>query len=147
MTTTAVTGRAGWRVRALQAVRFAGIVAIVGLGFASPARAQGVPIVFDLPAGVDPSRVFIQFLNTLVTMTGTYRGADGAQHSLAINTAYSLASITSPVSVGGGAPANKPAVYITDFRSGRAYISFGATGLKGLGGNYQPDPANSADPN
>lgn len=117
------------------------------LVFPSAANAQGVPIVFSLPIGVDPNKVFVQFVNTSVAMTGIYRDTLGVQHNLAINTAYSMASITSPVSAGGGAPANKPAVYVTDFQSGRLYVNFGNTGLSGLGGKYQPDPGQSNDPN
>ena len=115
-------------------------------GFPSIVNAQGIPIVFDLPAGVDPAKVFIQIVNTDQIITGTYRDNTGTEHSLAINTPYSMAGITSPLPVGAGAPANKPAVYITDVDSGRIFISFGK-GLEGLKKGYEPDPGNATDPN
>lgn len=115
-------------------------------GFAPVANAQGVPIVFDLPAGVDPAKVFIQIVNTDQIIVGHYRDNAG-QHNLVMNTPYSLANITSPVTVGGGAPANKPAIYITNVDSGRIFINFGNTGLSGLKKGYEPDPGNATDAN
>ena len=116
-------------------------------GFAPFANAQGVPIVLDLPAGVDPAKVFIQIVNTDQIIVGHYRDNAGVQHNLAMNTPYSMAGITGTVSVGGGAPANKPAIYITNVDSGRIFINFGNNGLSGLKKGYEPDPGNATDPN
>ncbi|MFZ4774682.1 MAG: beta-1,3-glucanase family protein [Terrimicrobiaceae bacterium] len=123
------------------------------------ANAQSVPIVFDLPVGtiygtgtIQPgdtiaNNIWVQFLNTTGVMDGTYRDPLGIEHALQINTPYSLASITSPVSVGGGAPINKAAVNISNFESGRVYINYGTSGLSGLSGSYQPANQAPSDPN
>lgn len=100
------------------------------------AQTAGVPFVFEIPNGMDPTQVHVQFLAKPVT--GTYRDATGTQQTLLGNTAYSLAEITSPVSVGGGAPANVPAVFVSEYDSGRVYVNFGQNGLTGLSGTYVP---------
>lgn len=107
-------------------------------------HAQGLPMVFDAPAGADASHVWVQFVTGSVS--GTYKDTNGNSHPLATNKAYSLAQITSPKSVGGGAPANVPAMLVSSY-NGRVYINYGSQGLKSLGGGYTPDAASSSDPN
>jgi hypothetical protein len=102
----------------------------------APSGAQSVPIVFA--NDVDPTEVFIQFLGGNVT--GIYKDTNGATQPVVSNTAYSLAEITSPVSVGGGAPASLPALLMSDV-PGRLYINYGTQGLQGMGspgGDYIP---------
>jgi hypothetical protein len=113
--------------------------------FAQKANAD-VPIVFDLPAGTDPDKVWVQFLGTN-PLTGTYRDSSGHQLELKKNSPYSFAQITSPTPVSAAAPANKPAVLITEFVGGRIYVNFGNEGLQGLVGGYQPSLQNPTDPN
>jgi len=128
----------------------AGLVPLLmfsSLGFAAPTGGPGVPIIFQLPQGISPTGVFVQFLNTAGTMSGYYLDAKGTRKPLRVNKAYSMAEITGPQSVGGGAPANVPAVYITNFISGRIYINYGKTGLSNLGGSYQPNPSQPNDAN
>ena len=55
-------------------------------GVASVANALGIPIVFDLPAGIDPAKVFIQIVNTDQIIAGPYRDNAGPEHPLASNT-------------------------------------------------------------
>jgi len=112
------------------------LVLFAAMLFAQGAHA-GVPIVFDLPPGMDPGKVWVQFLGTN-PLTGVYRDGNGDESSLEKHTPYSFESITSPVYVGGAAPANKPAVLISEFVGGRIYVNFGDTGLKGLKEGYQP---------
>ncbi len=122
----------------------------VGLALTIPflAGAQGVPIVFDLPTGVSASNVFVQFLNTADSITGYYRDAAGAYHSLATSTGYRLADlVSSPYALAAGVPSNKPALMISALYSGRIYINFGTNGLTGMGGAYFPDATFAGDPN
>ena len=131
------------------------VMMLWGCLFTTHANAQciqngvsGVPIVFSIPSGVSPSNLHIQFLNQTGSITGFYcEGTNGTVTNLAANTAYSMADITSPVSVGGGAPAGMPAVCISNFGSGRIYVNYGATGLQNLTVGYQPDPSATADAN
>ncbi len=108
----------------------------------------GVPIVFGPLGGFAPEKVFVHFLG------GGKPGVKGQYYNKTTNkmtdlirdTPYSLAELTSPVSVGGGAPANIPAVFITSYVSGRIYISLNSP-LDGLGCCYQPASADPSDPN
>jgi hypothetical protein len=109
------------------------------------AQAQDLPMVFSIPAGTNPSQVWVQFVTT-GSLTGYYNDTSGVQHALAANTPYSLAQITSPVSVGNGAPANVPAMLVGAF-NGRVYVNFGSAGLQNLGPSYTPDASSSGDPN
>ena len=100
---------------------------------------QGAPIVFSVPTH-SPDKVFVTFRGGSVT--GTYYNKTTGQLTALVNeTAYSLADLTSPVSVGGNAPINVPAVYITTWNSGRLYISLD-TGITAP----QPDSACSSNP-
>jgi hypothetical protein len=107
-------------------------------------QSQGLPMVFDAPAGADTNHIWVQFVTGSVS--GTYKDSNGKSHALATNTPYSLAQITSPKSAGGGAPANVPAMLVSSY-NGRVYINYGPQGLKSLGGGYTPDAASSSDPN
>jgi hypothetical protein len=107
---------------------------------------QGAPVVFSA-AGFDPEKIFVQFLG------GAGKGIDGyfynmkknTMESLKINTAYTLADLTSPFSM-GGAPAGTPAVFIKNYISGRIYISLGVP-LTIPHDGYQPNSAKTDDPN
>jgi hypothetical protein len=115
------------------------------LGSTIRAQAQDLPMVFSVPAGTNPSQVWVQFV-TSGSVAGYYNDTSGTQQPLAANTAYSLAQITSPVSVGNGAPANVPAMLVGTF-NGRVYVNFGSAGLQNLGPSYTPDAGSSGDPN
>lgn len=115
---------------------FLSILMTLLLAGSALAQTPGVPMVFEIPEGMDPNKVHIQFL--VKPITGSYRDTTGTKQTLEESKSYSLAEITSPVSVGGGAPANQPAVFITGYDSGRVYLNFGDEGLGGLGGDYQP---------
>ena len=109
--------------------------------------ATGVPIVFSLGAGIDPTKTYLQFISVTGTLTGYYYDSSGVQHSLAANTAYAMSTITSSTSVGGGAPTNVPAIFISSFPSGRVYINYGTAGLSGMSTAYQPSPTSAGDAN
>lgn len=106
-----------------------------------------VTMTFDIPSRLDPSEVFIHFVNTDNLITGTYLDTSGQSQTIELNTAYSLADITSPVAL-NGAPANTPAVSISYYDSGRIYISLGSE-LTQLGTTQwpQPNPNNINAPN
>jgi len=112
------------------------------------AAPKGVPIVFGPLGGFAPDKVFVHFLGGgKPGVKGRYYNkSTGTMEDLIRDTPYSLAELTSPVSVGGGAPANIPSVFITSYVSGRIYISLNAP-LDGLGCCYQPASANPNDPN
>ena len=110
-------------------------------------RGAAVPIVFEIPADHNPTNVFVQFLTSSTTLSAMYRNPSGNATSIHKNTAYSLASLTSPIPVGGGAPSNKPAILVSNFISGRIYFNYGTNGLAGLSDLYIPGAQNPADPN
>lgn len=110
-------------------------------------HAAAVPIIFDIPADKNPSNVFVHFRTSLANFSGMYRDSNGNAVSLLKNTPYSLATLTSTNSVGGGAPSNKPAVLISNFISGRIYFNYGSTGLVGLSDAYIPAAQTSSDSN
>ena len=122
-----------------------GMLAAVSLVFAllltaSLAHAlQGAPIVFSVPTH-SPGQVFVTFRGGSVTGV-YYNKTTGQMTALQNDTPYSLSQLTSPVSVGGNAPINVPAVYVTSWNSGRLYISLG-TGIT----TPQPDAACSSNP-
>jgi hypothetical protein len=95
-------------------------------------NANGIPIVFQIPPDHNPSNVFVNFVTVNTDCSGMYRDAAGNPHALIRNVNYSIAQLTSPYSVGGGAPGNMPAVLISSFISGRIYFNYGSTGLVNL---------------
>ncbi len=109
---------------------------------------KGVPIVFGPLGGFTLENVFVHFLGGGgAGITGRYYNTGTKTLApLSLDTPYRLTDIVSPISVGGGAPANMPSVFIESFISGRIYISLG-TGLKNLGNGYQPASADPNDPN
>ncbi len=111
------------------------------------AFANGVPLVFSIPSEQNPSNTFVNFVTVNTNFSGMYRDASGTAHSLVRNTNYSLATLISPVSVGGGAPSNHPAVLISNFISGRIYFNYGAAGLVNISDGYRPAAQTPADPN
>jgi hypothetical protein len=117
-------------------------VALPGLTYGA-----AVPIVFEFPADNNPSNVFVQFLTSSTEFKAMYRDAAGNPVSLSKSTAYSMATLTSPISVGGGAPSNKPAILVSNFISGRVYFNFGNSGLSGMSDIYIPGAQNPLDPN
>ncbi len=100
--------------------------------------ASGAPIVFSAP-GRSLDNIYVTFLGG--TVTGKYYDQTTKQlQNLENGKAYSLKSLISPISVGGNAPVNEPAVYISNWVGGRLYFSLG-TGI-----TAQPNPACSSDP-
>ncbi|WP_031481061.1 beta-1,3-glucanase family protein [Maridesulfovibrio frigidus] len=109
-----------------------------------------VPIVFEIPSTLNATDTYVQFFNCVnnaSSITGTYNNATTLNNSLQTNRAYALADLTSPTSVGGSAPASTPAVSITEFISGRIYVTIGGAGLDVPSHCYQPNPANPSDAN
>lgn len=106
-----------------------------------------VTMTFDIPVELDPTKVYIHFVNTSNQITGTYRDTSGQSQTLELNKAYSLAEITSPVAL-NGAPADIPAISLSYYDSGRIYISLNNE-LTQLGTQDwpQPNPNNINAPN
>jgi hypothetical protein len=110
----------------------------IGLSASLSHAANGAPVVFSVPKNFNPKNVYVSFLGG--TVTGKYYDkTTGYLTNLQNQHPYSLDDLTSPVSVGGNAPINVPAVYITDWTAGRLYMSLG-TGV-----TAQPNPANKTD--
>ncbi|KAB1441783.1 beta-1,3-glucanase family protein [Pseudodesulfovibrio senegalensis] len=112
---------------------------------ASLAGTAPVTMTFDIPATLDPSEVWVTFVNTNGHITGTYKDTTGASNNLELNTSYSLAQMTSPTSL-NGAPANTPAVSLESYESGRVYVSIGAQ-MTDLVQGQQPVANNINDSN
>lgn len=108
----------------------------------------GVPIVFKVGPGIDPDKVFVLFPDPSSNFDAYCNNATGSgtTNSLLGGVSYSLSSLTGTTSVGGGAPANVPAVYVTTFTSGRVYLSFDSP-LTWPTAVYTPDATNTGDPN
>ncbi len=125
------------------------LIPAVCLSFLIPfqAHAGGVPIVFEFPADKNPSNVFVQFLTSSTNFKAMCRDHAGNPSNLYKNTAYSLADLTSPISVGGGAPSNEPAILVSNFISGRVYFNYGSNGLAGMSDTYIPAAQTESDPN
>jgi len=106
----------------------------------SPARAADpIPHVFQNDTGMSSSQIFIQFMNSTSTVTGTYSNVFGANQALQANTAYSLDQITGADGVAK--------VHLTDFSGGRIFVNFGPYGLQGMGPGYTPAAQTATDPN
>lgn len=109
----------------------------------------GVPLVFKMGPGVDPANVFVVFPGTTGDTFKAYCNnstGSGESNVLQANTSYSMSALTGTTSVGGGAPANVPAVYVTQFSSGRVYISLDDQ-LSWADAGYTPDATNTNDVN
>ncbi len=106
--------------------------------------ATAVPIVFEIPSSLKPTDVHIQFIST-TGITGTFVNATDGTQNLTTTQNYSLAELTGKFSVGGGAPANKPAVLISNFVSGRVFVTIGnSTAMSPV---QQAAPQTPTDPN
>lgn len=104
-----------------------------------------VPIVIQPPGDRSADGIYVSFFNNGGSIDGFYMDGDGKSVPLSVQTPYKLSTITSgKASVGGGAPAGKPAVMVNTFESGRVYISFSSTLDYSRG---FPDPGNTSDPN
>lgn len=110
--------------------------------------AQGVPVVFDVPEGRDPSKVFVHFV-TKDSVCGYYFDPAGTRQTLQKNTAYSLAEITNATKpVKPGVPPGKPAVVIYSMVSGRLYTSYDKAIVFPVDvADYEPNPALQTDKN
>jgi len=98
-----------------------------------------IPYVFQNDTGMSSSQIFIQFMNTTSTVSGTYSNVFGANQQLQANTAYSLDQITGADGIAR--------VNVTDFSGGRIFVNFGPYGLQGMGPGYTPAAQNPNDPN
>lgn len=116
------------------------------------------PIVFKLPSGLDPTKVFVTITGTSNPVPAAYRlDGSGSQIPLYNLTSYSMAELTGANSIGGGAPAGLPGFVLKDGCTGaRVYVSYcladavsGQHGLIGLNTAHypQPDPLKSTDIN
>ncbi|GEM_PF-6482944 len=129
--------------------------AFVCLLFSTTVNAGSIPIVFKLRDGLDPGEVYATFyncINNASSITGTYN-SDSGQKNLNTSQSFSMQELTGKTSIATGVPKGVPAVLISDFKSGRIYISyknelqsFGCTQPstepssqdKNLGTRYQP---------
>lgn len=98
-----------------------------------------IPYVFQNDTGMSSSQIFIQFMNTTSTVSGTYSNIFGANQQLQANTAYSLDQITGADGIAR--------VNVTDFSGGRIFVNFGPYGLQGMGPGYTPAAQDPNDPN
>lgn len=110
-----------------------------------PAAAQSanpLEVVLTNDTGMSSSQIWVQLLGG-TQVTGSYSNVFSANQTLAANTAYSLDQLTDP---GTG----RATLHISEFSSGRIYLSYGAYGLQNLGssgGGYTPAVDNPLDPN
>ncbi|SMF05457.1 beta-1,3-glucanase family protein [Desulfovibrio gilichinskyi] len=91
--------------------------------------AADIPIVFKLNAKHDPEKVYATFYNCVgagpsPSITGTYNGPTSSGQALSTTRSYKMSELTSPSSIATGVPAGVPAVLVSDFNSGRIYISY-----------------------
>ena len=112
--------------------------------FCATSLAQTTPlkVVLTNDSGMSSSQIWVQMLGG-TQVTGFYNNVFSSNNTLAANTAYSLDQLTDPTT--GQATLN-----ISEFSSGRIYLSYGAYGLKNLGaqgGGYTPAVENPLDPN
>ncbi|SDK88804.1 hypothetical protein SAMN05660337_1583 [Maridesulfovibrio ferrireducens] len=102
---------------------------ILFLSLPASIYAAAIPIVFKLNAKHDPDKVYATFYNCVgatpaPSITGTYNNAEGTGIALSTTRSYKMSELTSSSSIATGVPAGVPAVLISDFNSGRIYISY-----------------------
>ncbi|HAS90330.1 MAG TPA: hypothetical protein DCS48_13695 [Desulfovibrio sp.] len=110
--------------------------------------AADIPIVFKLRDGLDPENVYVTFYNCISnvsSITGTYNGP--TQNGLSLNTSdsFSMAEITGTTAIATGVPAGVPAVLISEFKSGRIFISYDSK-MKSFGCTQPSTEPSSNDP-
>jgi autotransporter-associated beta strand protein len=115
-----------------------GALLLLAAGMSARA-ADPIPHVFQNNTGMSSSQIFIQFLNSTSTVTGTYSNVFGSNQPLQANTAYSLDQITGADGIAK--------VHLTNFSGGRIFVNFGPYGLQGMGPGYTPAAQNPNDPN